>query len=150
LPYQLIESNVDVRLLAGVAEPRHPIEISDFRQAEGKLIAIPSAAPAAAAPTSITTISSTASAALDLGARFVHVQGASANLSAVQSGDGFFSVFSTGHFHKAEAARAPGIPVGHDADAVHLSVYLEEFAQFVFRRVEIEVANKDVLQASCL
>jgi hypothetical protein len=31
-----------------------------------------------------------------------------------------------------------------------LSVYLEELSQFVFRSVEIEVPNKDVLHANCL
>jgi hypothetical protein len=31
-----------------------------------------------------------------------------------------------------------------------LPVAFEELAQFLFRSVEVEVSNKDVLQASCL
>ena len=38
--------------------------------------------------------------------------------------------------------------VGHDADAIDLAVGLEQLTQFVFRRVEIQVSHKDVLQAS--
>jgi hypothetical protein len=106
---------------------------------------------AAAASTAISTAApAPATTTLDFGTRFIHVQGASANLGAVQSRYGFLSVFRTGHFDKAEAPRTPGVPVSHDADAVHLSVYLEKLAQLVFRSVEVEVANKDVLHANCL
>jgi len=108
----------------------------DLLQKES-LVAIPTAtataAVASAAATTIATAAtSTASAALDLGPRFVDVERASANLRAVQGRNGFFSVFPTGHFDEAKAARAPCVPVRHDADSVHLPMYLEELAQFVF------------------
>jgi len=86
----------------------------------------------AAAATTITTAASASPAALNLGTRFIYVQGAPADLSSVQRCDGFFSVFRARHLHEAESARASGIPVGHNADPVHLSVYLEKLAQFVF------------------
>jgi hypothetical protein len=150
LRYQLDGSNVDVRLQVVVAEPRRRLKSFDLATDWEDLVAIPPTAPTTASAATIAPISTAATAALDFGTRFVHVQGASANLSAVQRRNGFLSIFPTGHFDEAEAARAPGIPVGHDADAVHLSVYLEKLPQFVFRSVEVEVANKDVLQASCL
>jgi hypothetical protein len=114
------------------------------------LIAIPATAPTAVPGSASPAISpppTTASAALDLRTRFIHIQRSSADLSAVQRCNGLLSVFCTRHLHEAEASRAPGIAVSHNADAVNLSVYLEELAQFVFRCVEIEVPNKDVLHA---
>jgi hypothetical protein len=71
-------------------------------------------------------------------------------LGAVQCGDSFLSVFRIGHFHETEAPRAAGIAVGHNADTVYLSVGLEQLPQLIFRSVEVEVPNKDVLQANCL
>ena len=100
------------------------------------LVAIPASATTTAVPaataTTIATAATTSAAALDLGTRFVDVQCASANLGAIQGRNGFFSVFRAGHFDEAETARAPGVPVRHDADPVHLPMYLEELAQFVF------------------
>jgi hypothetical protein len=117
------------------------------RKSERSLIAITSAAaPVSAA--AATTISTAAPAALDLWTRFIHIQGASANLRAVQRRDGLLSVFRTRHLHEAEATRAPGIPVGHDADPVHLPMDLEQLAKFVFRSIEVEVPNENVLQAN--
>ena len=119
------------------------------------LVAIPTAATttavsAAAATTIATAATTAASATLDFGTRFIDVERASANLRAIQGRDGFFSVFPTRHFDEAKTARAPCVPVRHDADPVHLPMYLEELAQFVFRSIEIEISNKDVLQANCL
>ena len=102
----------------------------------------------AAAAAAISASSASASAALDLWTRFIHIQGASANLRAVQRRDGLLSVFRTRHLHEAETTRAPGIPVGHDADPVHLPMDLEQLAQFVFRSIEVEVPNENVLQAN--
>jgi len=125
------------------------------RKSERSLIAITSATTApvsapvsAAAAATISTAASSASAALDLLTRFIHIQGASANLRAVQRRDGLLSVFRTRHLHEAEAPRAPGIPVGHDADPVHLPMDLEQLAKFVFRSIEVEVPNENVLQAN--
>jgi hypothetical protein len=121
------------------------------RKSERSLIAITSATTAtmsAAAAAAISASSASASAALDLWTRFIHIQGASANLRAVQRRDGLLSVFRTRHLHEAETTRAPGITVGHDADPVHLPMDLEELTQFVFRSIEVEVPNENVLQAN--
>jgi hypothetical protein len=120
------------------------------RKSERSLIAITSATTAPMSAAAAATISAAASAAsaLDLWTRFIHIQGASANLRAVQRRDGLLSVFRTRHLHEAEATRAPGIPVGHDADPVHLPMDLEQLAQFVFRSIEVEVPNENVLQAN--
>src|SRR5215471_10588543 len=97
------------------------------RQTKLNLVAIATAATA----TTIAAATTTA-AAVDLGTRFVDVQRTSANLSAVQRGDGFVAFFRVAHFHEAETARSAGVPVGHNADSVDLSVCLEKLAQFVF------------------
>jgi len=124
-----------------------PQQKFDLPHTEEDLIAIPPAATTAAAAAAIST---TSTAAFDLRTRFIHVQGAPANLRAIKCRDGLLTIFCARHLHEAEAARAPGVPVGHDADPVHLPVYLEQLAQFVFRSIEVEVPNKDVLQANCL
>jgi hypothetical protein len=108
-----------------------------------------SAASATAIPAAAAT--STTSATLDLGSGFVDVERASPNLSAVECRDGFIALFGVAHFHKAEAARAAGVAVRHDADAVHLPMGFEKFAQFIFPGIEVEVANENIFHgiASC-
>jgi hypothetical protein len=101
---------------------------------------------AATAPTAA-AVSATTSAALDFWTGFVDVQRASPQLGTVQGCNGFVSIFSIGHLHKAEAARAAGVTVGHDADPVYLSVRLEHPTQFFFRSVEVKIPNENVLQA---
>jgi len=120
--------------------------------ARDDLIAVPPAAAPVPAPaaTAIAASSAASSATLDLRTRFIHVQSPPADLIAVQRRNGFFSVLRARHLHETESARAPGIPVRHDADPVHLSVYLEELSQFIFRSVEVEVPNENVLHANCL
>jgi hypothetical protein len=122
-------------------------------RSKGNLITISAAATtavSAAAPTTIATAASASPASLDLGTGFINVQRPPADLSAVQRCNGFFSVFCTRHLHKAESARASGVPVSHNADPVHLPVYLEKLSQFIFRSVEVEVPNENVLHANCL
>jgi hypothetical protein len=148
-------SNDGVKLRAAIAQPRRQTEYSDLGLGGEALITIPAAAttPVSAAPASTISTATPAAAttpALNLRTRFIYIQSASANLSAVQRRNGFLSVFRTCHLDETEATRATGIPISHDADAVHLPVYLEKFSQFVFRSVEVEVPNKDVLQANCL
>jgi hypothetical protein len=141
-------SKLCIRLPAMIAEPLQGRNILTFSGLD--LIAIPAAATAAVSSTPPATISAaaTATAALDLGTRFVHVQSTPADLAAVHRRDGLLSIFGACHFDKAEAARTSGIAISHDADAVDLSVCLEKFAQFVFRSVEVEVPNKYVLHAN--
>jgi hypothetical protein len=110
--------------------------------------------PATASTTAATALATTPSASTTaaspfrLRPSFVDIQRASTNLGAIQCSDRFLSVLGACHLDKAEAARASSIPVRHDADAIDLSVYFEKLAQFLFRCVEIQVSNKDVLQAS--
>ena len=53
-------------------------------------------------------------------------------------------------FHKAEPARAPGVAIGHDADAIHLTMGFEHLPQFFFRSIEVEIPNENILQANSL
>ena len=126
----------------------------DVRKSERLVAAAASAAPAAATTvpaaisSSASAVASPASAVLSFWTRLVHIQRASANLRTVQRGDGLLSIFVDGHFHKAEAARPPGIAVGHDANPVHLPEGLEHLPQFVFRCVKAQVPHENILQAS--
>jgi len=98
-----------------------------------------------AATTSAAT--TTTAAALWLRTGFVHIQSSPAHLGAIQGGDCLLSVFRARHLDETEAAGTACVAVGHDRDPIHLSVRFEQLAQFFFRRVEIQVSNKDVLQA---
>jgi hypothetical protein len=130
-----------------------------FRLDPGRqgLPAIP-VASSAIAPAAVSTVASAAAIAtpssgvLGLGPGLVDVERSSSNLRAVQRGDGFFSFFVVGHFHKTEPARTAGVTVGQDADAVDLPIGLENLPEFVFRGIEIQVPYKDILHApfSCI
>ena len=139
-------SKVGVRPQATIAEPSDRIKF-DWPRTQGNLITIPAAPAAVGATTAIAAISTTSTAAFDFRTRFVHVQGASTNLSAIECRDGFLSVLRARHLHEAEAARAPRVPIRHDADPVHLSIGGKKLAQFILRGIEVEVANENVLQA---
>jgi len=73
-------------------------------------------------------ITAAASGAISFGSRFVDIDGASTQLRAVQSRNGFFSFFSVGHFHEPESARTPSFAVGQYAYPVYLAVCLESLA----------------------
>jgi len=106
------------------------------------------AAISASTSAAVSAVAPAASSVLGLRPRLIHVECSSADLRAVQRGDGLLAIFVIGHFHKAETARAPGIPVGHDADAVYWSERLKNPPQFVFRCIEIQVPHENILQAS--
>jgi hypothetical protein len=111
---------------------------------------ISSTATAATAwtPTTIPATTTPSSPAFDFGACFVYIERPSADLGAIESCDGFVSLFCVGHFDKAETARASGVAIIHNTYAVHLSVSFEELSQFFFRSIEVQVPHKDILQAS--
>ena len=113
------------------------------------LIATSSPSTAAATAT-VSTISAATTAAFHLGTCFVHIQSPSAHLAAVESGDGFFSFFRVRHLYKTEATRTAGIPVGHDADTIHLTIRREQLTQFVFTGIEIQISYENVLQSNRL
>jgi hypothetical protein len=106
------------------------------------------AVPATVAST--TTVSTATASALHFRASFIYIEGASADLASVERSDCFVSLFCIGHFHKSETARAAGVPIGHDADAIHLSMRSEQLPQFVFTSVEIQVAHEDIFHANSL
>ena len=107
--------------------------------------------PAVSATAASSAITATTTAnALRLGPCFVHVQRASGKLSAIERRNCLFSFFGVRHLDESEATRAAGIAIRDDADAIHLSVGSKKVAQLIFRDVEIEVANKNIFQATCL
>jgi hypothetical protein len=127
-------------------------ELASLNFQAGVLIASASAATTAASAAVTTAISATvaptASGALGLGPSFVHVQGAPANLRAVERGNGFFSVFVAGHFHEPKPARASCIAVSHDAYPIDLPVWLKQLPQLVFGGAEAQISDKNILHAS--
>jgi len=132
-----------------------PSTIPDaVQQIESCLVAVSTATAAVTAVTAPTSVpgasTSTTTATLGFGTRLIHVQLASTEFAAIQRGNGFFPVLGAGHFHKTEPPRPSGVAVGHQADTVHLSIDCEKFPEFVFRSVEVEVSNENVLQASAL
>ena len=96
--------------------------------------ALPAVSAASAATTAATSAAITATiftapaTAFCLGAGFVHVQRASADLGAIQGGNRFVTFFRVGHLYKSESAGAARVAVGQDGDAVYLSVRLKELA----------------------
>lgn len=91
---------------------------------------------------------STEATALRTRTSLVHVQRATAHGAAVDGGDGGFRLVVIVHFHESEAARTAGIAIGHDADAPNTAVRFKQRAQFVFRRAERQIADKNTLQAN--
>ena len=105
-----------------------------------------SAVAATAAPAAVTAAATTA--ALSLGAGFVDIDGASADLGAVERRDGFVAVLVAGHLDETKAARAACIAIGHNAHAVYLSITLEQLPQFILTGVKAQVPHKNILHAS--
>jgi hypothetical protein len=93
--------------------------------------------PSAAAGSAGTTIG--------LGTGFVDVQGAAAELFAVQSRDSFLGFGGIGHFYKGESARASGVTVGDQADLIDFAMRFKQGPQFRFRGAVREIANKQFL-----
>jgi len=110
----------------------------------GNLPAVPATTATSPAVTAATTD------ALCFRPCFVHVQRPSGKLSTIKRCDRFFAFFGVRHLDESEATRAAGIAIRHNADPIHLSVGSKKVAQLIFRDVEIEVANKNVFQATCL
>jgi hypothetical protein len=104
---------------------------------------------AVSAATAVAAATATA-AALHFGTGFVHVQSASPHLAAVEGRDGFVSLFRIGHLYESESARTSGVPVGHDAHAIHLTMRREQLSEFVFTSIEIQIAHEDVFHADSL
>jgi hypothetical protein len=130
---------------------------AELRAPKQSLVAAPAASVAAPVPASATSVTASVSAAtaaattaLHFGTGFVHVQSAAAHLAAVEGRDGFVSFLRIGHLYESEAARTSGVPVGHDAHAIHLTMRREQLSEFVFTRIEVQIAHEDVFHASSL
>jgi hypothetical protein len=106
--------------------------------------ALPAAAPTAA-PAAAAVATTSSGAPFGLRTRLVHIQGTSPKLGAIQRCNCLISFFGVRHFHETESPRTTGIPVGHDTHAIHLTVSLEQAAQFLFTGIEIQVTHKNVL-----
>jgi len=119
-----------------------------------KIGCLPAFAASTTAASTITSIAESATAAtassatFGLGSSFIHIDGTSAELGAVQSSYSFVSVFVAGHFDKPETARAAGIAIGQNTYTIHLPVALEHLPEFVFVGIEAEIPHKDILHAS--
>jgi hypothetical protein len=109
----LIENKFDTAVV-GIKGERafHPADLEDWLPG---ILLVASATTAAAATTISTaaasvpaavaataTVSAATAAAFNFRTGFVYVQGASANLAAVEGCDGFVSLFRVGHFYKSE------------------------------------------------
>jgi len=104
------------------------------------LIAFLTVLPAVAASTPATSIAFAASTsaamaaeaaasstapAIGFWAGFVHVDGASAELAAIERRDCLFAVFVVSHLDETETARAAGLAIGQNADTVDLAITLK-------------------------
>jgi hypothetical protein len=69
-----------------------------------------------------------------LGLRLVDGQGTASEFGSVQRRDSLISIGGIGHFDKAEASRAAGVPVGDNSDSFHISVRLENGSQLRLSR----------------
>src|SRR5437588_5162444 len=86
---------------------------------------LPASAAATTASTALATAATAAGSALRFGTRFVYVQRAASHLRAIQSSNRLIALFGVSHFYKTETTRAACISVGHDADAIHLTMSFE-------------------------
>ena len=111
----------------------------------GNLPAVPATTTTSPAVSAATTTDT-----LCFGPCFVYVQRPSGKLSTIKRRDRFFSFFGVRHLDESETTRAAGIAIRYNADPIHLSVGSKKVPQLIFRDVEIEVANKNVFQATCL
>jgi hypothetical protein len=113
------------------------------------VVASPATTPAGTSPAASagapTTAPGSAGTAIGFGSRFVDIQGASAQLFSIQSGDGFFGLRGVGHFYKRESSRASGVAVGDQADLINFAVRFKQGSQLCFRGAVREVAYKKLL-----
>jgi hypothetical protein len=108
-----------------------------------------SATAAAKASTSTAATKSSPTAA-GFGACFIHVQRARSQLVSVHRADRFFSFFVICHFHKAKAARLPGIAVFQNSDIFDLPVRCKSLPKLIFTDVKIQIAYINILHAILL
>lgn len=98
--------------------------------------------------TSSAAVATAAAGTLGFGASFVDVNRASPELRSIQPRDGLVPFFGICHFHKAKPARTSRVPISENTHSVDVPVGFEDLAELIFRRVEAEVPNENVLQGA--
>ena len=84
------------------------------------------------APAAIAKSSSSATRSFCFWSRLIDIQLSSAKLTTIECRDRFLAVFRVRHLHEPKPTRTSGITVGHDTDAVNLSVSAKQLPQFFF------------------
>src|SRR5581483_1092793 len=87
----------------------------------------------------------TAAWPISFGSSFIHAQGATAQLRAVEGRNRFFRFAGIRHLDKSKAACAPGIAIGDDVYIFHRAVRGEKAAQVRVGCVVGQVANVKAL-----
>jgi hypothetical protein len=92
-----------------------------------------------------TAISAESTAATILfGPSFIDVQRPSVQVTAVESGNGLFSLSVIAHFHEAKSSGASSVPVGNDVYSIHCAEFLEHGSNGAFGGVEAEVSHENI------
>src|SRR5712692_3338736 len=86
-----------------------------------------------------------AAAALCFRPRLVHVQGAPAQLFAVERRNGFLSFSGIRHFDECKSSRTAGVAIGHNANLLDCAMRFEQGPQLCFAGTVRDVANKKLL-----
>jgi hypothetical protein len=89
-------------------------------------------------------------AALAFGTRFVDIQRAAVEVSAVQRGDGVFGFVPVGHFDESESARLSGHAISDYVDALDSAVWGEKRVQIIFGGLETQVSDEYIGHFSSL
>ena len=85
-----------------------------------------------------------AAGSLCLRPRFVNIDRATAEISAVQGSNCAVRLSRIRHFDKGKAACATRVSVSHQVDPLHFSIRLEECTERRFGSTEIQIPYKDV------
>jgi len=86
-------------------------------------------------------------AAVFAGASFIDIERAAVDGGSVEAVDGAVGFIRVRHFDEGEAAGAARVTVGDDGDAFDGAVFFKPGADRCFGRSEIQVPNKNILQA---
>jgi hypothetical protein len=120
------------------------------RRAAIILVRESAAATAAAGTTAAAAAAAarTSSTAFGLGARFVHLQVAAAEIFAVERGDGLGGFVVIRHFNESETAGAAGLAVHYDVNARDLTEGLKQRLQIALGGLKTHISNKQILHFS--
>jgi hypothetical protein len=100
--------------------------------------------PGSAAAFAAEATARAAPAPFALGPGLIDVKLSPAHVGPVESRNGAVRRGGIRHFHECEAARAPGIPVGDQIDALDCSMSFKQRPNCRFRRRKIQIAYENV------